>query len=854
MPFDPTGFVPDFIKERLLSSLVDFLVDQAESVSDGPIVDALTMLRSDADFRQSFHQALQRAERRFVDQCAEMDRELLVALMRQRDQFWQAKPVQETLREMVRRPGTYLEPEKQSLEQALQDILPQFSAERIRRVAALFLHLLAEEVMVIPPLQPVYGVQLQKLSLDQGRAMIAALQNLQADQRRAMMALLDVVSHPNQLAEASTLSLPEPPKIQHNLPNPDYVQFVGREKELTLVYELLCPSSRAWVVTIDGIGGIGKSALALEVAHRYLREYDHLPPEERFQAIIWTSAKASVLTADGIAPRLQVTRTLDDIYTTIADTLKRESITRAQPGEQGGLVTTALTRQRTLLIVDNLETIDDERVNAFLRELPAPTKAIVTTRHRLDVAYPVRVAGMSKEDGLELIDQECAKKQVTLTESQAERLFARTGGVPLAIVWSVAQMGYGYGVATVLQRLGQPNGDIGRFCFEGAMELVRGTDSHSLIMALCYFAISIGASRDALGHVANLPELDRDDGLVRLERLSLVSRKDGRFHMLPLTREYVSYDLYKNPEFEKQAQSGWITWLVDYACRYGGEDWDWRGYNALDIEIENILSMIDQGLEEEWPESLVAFRSIIYYMKISGRWAESILLDRRALRLAQKVNDIRTICLVSSQSLGWVLGQLGLFSEAERYAMLGLQAARSLNDPHDLVHSTRILGQIRRKQGRLEDALQLYQSALDMARLHHYKGFEGNLLGELAKTMRDMGERNKAWDLFEQATSILELRERDKPLYASLLGHMGRMAYEDGNLVDGRAYCEACRDIFDEISGVTDVLLTLAEISSAEGRLVEAKALAQQSVDLYNRLGMKDELLKAEELVRMLSQ
>ena len=56
-------------------------------------------------------------------------------------------------------------------------------------------------------------------------------------------------------------------------------------------------------------------------------------PEERFEAIIWTLAKATVLTADGIAPRQQFTRTLGDIYTTIAVTLERKAITRARPEE-----------------------------------------------------------------------------------------------------------------------------------------------------------------------------------------------------------------------------------------------------------------------------------------------------------------------------------------------------------------------------------------------------------------------------------------------------------------------------------------------------------------------------------------
>jgi septal ring factor EnvC (AmiA/AmiB activator) len=71
------------------------------------------------------------------------------------------------------------------------------------------------------------------------------------------------------------------PKVYHNLPQPDYGRFVGREAELTKVERILqpYPHSQHSVVTIDGIGGIGKSALALEIAHRYLRNFDNLEPE-----------------------------------------------------------------------------------------------------------------------------------------------------------------------------------------------------------------------------------------------------------------------------------------------------------------------------------------------------------------------------------------------------------------------------------------------------------------------------------------------------------------------------------------------------------------------------------------------
>src|SRR5262245_18536148 len=74
---------------------------------------------------------------------------------------------------------------------------------------------------------------------------------------------------------------------RHNLPPRDYERFVGRQKELAEVRRLLGPRSRAFVVTIDGIGGIGKSSFALETAYTFVEQYADLPEDERFEAIVW---------------------------------------------------------------------------------------------------------------------------------------------------------------------------------------------------------------------------------------------------------------------------------------------------------------------------------------------------------------------------------------------------------------------------------------------------------------------------------------------------------------------------------------------------------------------------------------
>jgi tetratricopeptide (TPR) repeat protein len=91
--------------------------------------------------------------------------------------------------------------------------------------------------------------------------------------------------------------------VPDNLPRrPDI--FVGRTEEIRRCLEALSPDERGWGVTIDGIGGIGKTALALEVAHR-------AKEQAMFDAYLFASAKTTWLTPDGVRAETLALTSLD---------------------------------------------------------------------------------------------------------------------------------------------------------------------------------------------------------------------------------------------------------------------------------------------------------------------------------------------------------------------------------------------------------------------------------------------------------------------------------------------------------------------------------------------------------------
>jgi hypothetical protein len=335
----------------------------------------------------------------------------------------------------------------------------------------------------------------------------------------------------------------DPRKIMHNLPRPDFIEFVGRLEEFQRVIDGL--TGRPYLISIDGVGGIGKSALALEVGHRFLRHkvasQKKFHPRYYYNAIIWVSAKRYSLREDGIITREQEAQTFQDILNTIAITLGKEKYLNELHYKKKELIRSELAKQRALLIIDNLETVDDEQFLEFLRELPEPTKVIITTRHQIGETYRVHLPGLSEKDAFALMRTEADLRSVLLSPEQMERLYQRTGGVPLAIVWTIARMEY-LKVDDILTDVRiNDYSVIAHFCFHEVVTSLKNKESYHTLLALSLF--NDKASREALGFVAGFPPHIRDATLVELEKLSLINKISNFFWMLPLTREFVTKEL-----------------------------------------------------------------------------------------------------------------------------------------------------------------------------------------------------------------------------------------------------------------------------------------------------------------------
>ena len=192
-----------------------------------------------------------------------------------------------------------------------------------------------------------------------------------------------------------TIHLPTDPDHgpQHNLPVPDFDEtgFFGRQTELRRIKKAL--KGAYPVVSVLGDGGIGKTSIALKAAYELLE--DSAAP---FEAIVWVSAKATILTPHEIRRINGAIESSLDLFAEAASELG--ALDGADPIDE---VLGYLETFKVLLILDNLETVLDDRLRSFLLDLPLGSKVLVTSRIGLGIENPVRLEPLSADESRRLI-------------------------------------------------------------------------------------------------------------------------------------------------------------------------------------------------------------------------------------------------------------------------------------------------------------------------------------------------------------------------------------------------------------------------------------------------------------------
>jgi tetratricopeptide (TPR) repeat protein len=536
-----------------------------------------------------------------------------------------------------------------------------------------------------------------------------------------------------------------------NVPHNRNPNFTGREKELAKIRDALAQGgTMALVQPIHGLGGVGKTQLALEYVYRHAAEYE---------LVWWVRAEEPV--------------TLAADYAALAGKL---GLPEAGAEEQDAVVAAvrdSLARRNDwLLVFDNAR--DPEDIRGYLP--PAGGRVLVTSRNpswrRFGIPLPVKV--MQPKEAVAFL----LRRSGSEANRAARELADALGCLPLALAQAAAYVDEsGASLSrylelfrrrqTELLKRGKPGDYHDTVATTWDLAFQQVTEESAAageLLQLCAFLAPDRIPLDMLTDGADsLPEtvaaavvdgIALDEAILVLRRLSLVERQDDSLSVHRLVQDVTRDRL---PDAERVRWEACVAAMVGGAFPQDCEDvrtWEKcsrllphaltatdpsrrepdeveetaRLLNSLGVFLcvraeyetagpllRRALAIREQALGPEHPDTLASVNSLGELLYNAGDYAGAKTLHRRALAVRERVlGTEHPDTLVSVSNLGELLYRSGDYTRAEPLHRRALETReRVLGPDHpDTLTSASNLGILLESTGDYAGAEPLYRRAL----------------------------------------------------------------------------------------------------------------------------------------------
>jgi predicted ATPase/class 3 adenylate cyclase len=656
-------------------------------------------------------------------------------------------------------------------------------------------------------------------------------------------------------------------EIPNNLPHQG-TSFVGREREIDEVKSML---GQARLVTLLGMGGLGKTRLSLQVAAEQL----HLYPDG-----VWF-LDLSPLT-DGALVAAEAAQVLG-----VAE----------EPGRAVlASIGAHLRPKRALLILDNCEHLikpSAELAHAIVKNAPN-VRMVASSREALHVpgekTYPIlplpvpdRLASLQVLQATPSVQlfverAQAHKPAFELNEREAPavaELVARLEGIPLALELAAARvramsvadinkrLSDRYRILTGGSRVLQERQQTLRALVDWSYELLQDNEK-LLLRRLAVFVggFDLEAAEKVCG-VEPIEDFEVLDLLGSLVEKSLVMLQEGeegtRYRMLETIRDYAAEKLEADGEAAQAAErhNACFFGLAKEARAglEGPEQAQWL--RRVEAELDNMRAAIDLALAGG-VDALIAVK---FAVALQGFWILRgyITEGRRLVKAALALPEIGVSDLAHAHGL--YVGAALAESQSDRTEALQmlekcLELRRGLGSLVDIAATLSTLSLVRLKVGDAMGAEVGEMEALEIFRRLGDRVGEAIGLLHLGQIAHGLGDEAQAGGRLAEALKIArEIEYREVECECELV--LGELAFDSGDLPAADRLLEHSLEVSREAAdrrGEANALSWLGRVDSAAGRLESARARLGAALQAFRDFEMWEELLGCLEAHAMLAQ